>query len=295
MGKKHSEVQISSKIGLASLCLCIVAMLLFSFSGGANSGAEILIGLILSLSCVGAAVSLHEKISPAGVIFLIALGAVRMLTPVFFSARVDCAVVSVSVVLSFLYAIVCFLRFFIRNKHNDMLEAFLSVGFGFLFLMTAADGVLSRVHSVEGLSQLPFLVVAAVLGLAAGILLLWKGRREPLKSDRKGRFKSPWVAGLVAFLSVTVTVFLVCNLLGTMMNYAFDTSEGKPLEMQVTAKQIDVHRKGPRDYELSFGAIRVDVPSDVYDRAKVGDVFLFYYHEGAFGIPYYELSQEYYE
>lgn len=67
------------------------------------------------------------------------------------------------------------------------------------------------------------------------------------------------------------------------------------MEMQVTAKQIDGHRKGPSDYELSFGAIRVDVPSDVYDRAKVGDVFLFYYHEGAFDIPYYELSQEYYE
>ena len=147
----------------------------------------------------------------------------------------------------------------------------------------SVNNALKRICTTDASFAGWLLAVAAVAGGILGIFAVWRRSGQGMKARLK--------TGLITFCCSLALIWFLLSFGGSAANYAFDFSEGTAVDLRMTGKEIDVHRKGPADYELQFGGISVSVPLDVYKEAEVGDSFLFYRYQGAFGLEYYEFTE----
>lgn len=283
MKKKTGELSLRGTLAIAAGGLVVAALGLFVFSGGVGADGEALIGSLLLLSFLAGGIACWKWIALPGRILWGLFSAARLLCLFLFPTRVDCAVALIGVAFLLLYALWAGLRSFPRKDSKDLLTVVFASLYGVCFLITACAGPLKRICTTDASFAGWLLAVAAAAGVILGIFAVWRRSGQGMKARLK--------TGLITFCCSLALIWFLLSFGGSAANYAFDFSEGTAVELRITGKEIDVNRKGPTDYELRFGGISVAVPLDVYKKAEVGDSFLFYRYQGAFGLEYYEFTE----
>lgn len=128
---------------------------------------------------------------------------------------------------------------------------------------------------------IPFLPAAIITGVVFGTLTTCLTLKKRLTKDV--RIKVFLLSSLlVAFVAWPFTVHL---------NYALDTSNPAQYYIKIQDKEFSNRWRLPDSYKFEFAVndkpFSVDVPSSDYAKYEVGDTYLLYRYEGAFGVPFF--------
>ena len=128
---------------------------------------------------------------------------------------------------------------------------------------------------------IPFLPAAIITGVLFGTLTTCLTLKKRLTKDVR----------IKVFLLSSLLVAFVAWPFTAHLNYALDTSDPAQYYIKIQDKELSRKWRLPDSYEFEFTVndktFSVDVPSSDYGKYEVGDTYLLYRYEGAFGVPFF--------
>ena len=271
---------------VARACICYMAFCV-AIVGRVLYGLFHVADIILSVGIL-----IHVALTFKGVFkttnfLLLSMPALTILSIFGLPTRIEVIAYFVCFVASWICSIVIFVKrkelgmighpFVIINVFSPPL---FSSSFAFLKIVDVAE-----ITYTEWKNE--FVTIAIVSLVVSVVITVLRVVSKFKKGERKQNF---W-AHVGCFLLSAVIAFGLLAYSSQTFNYALDFSEGEPCVYTVLEKKTERSRRS-RDYELRIfnenETREIDVTSEKYRNAHVGDNITLYKHNGFFGMEYYE-------
>ena len=150
-----------------------------------------------------------------------------------------------------------------------------------IFLAALLCLILTCRYSFVGSASTPMLIGSTVFSAILSAFLTFRLFFK--------KYKLPALIGM--FLIFQILLSMVSFSLIAHANYVFDTNPPLECKAVIEDKDINSHHKSADTYDFTVTIngekTILDVSRNKYQTLEIGDIYVFYQHQGAFNIPFY--------